>query len=74
MVVSVAANLAIHHSFERSGQETDCEPWSELARVVDVARHPFVVVVYHDVRENEEAEQTWSCWVSQQTLAQIFVG
>ncbi|KAK8634194.1 hypothetical protein V6N13_015022 [Hibiscus sabdariffa] len=56
MVASVAANLAIHHSFERSGRERDCEPWSESARVVEVALHPFAAVVYHGVKENEETE------------------
>ncbi|KAK8597020.1 hypothetical protein V6N13_001643 [Hibiscus sabdariffa] len=74
MVVSVAADLTIHHSFERSDQERDCEPWSESVRVVEVARHLFAAVVYHDMKENEETKQTWSCWVSPQTLVQIFTG
>ncbi|KAK8572605.1 hypothetical protein V6N13_048189 [Hibiscus sabdariffa] len=74
MVASVAFNLAIHHSFERSDRERDCEPWSESARVVEVGHHPFADVVYHGVKENEETEQTLSCWVSPQTFVQIFAG
>ncbi|KAK8593853.1 hypothetical protein V6N13_042583 [Hibiscus sabdariffa] len=73
MVASVAVDLVIHYPFKRSGRERDCEPRSELARVVEVkkklvAHHLFVVAVYHGVKEDEEAAQTWSCCVPPPTL------